>query len=146
MSYNECWVTFTFEDAYGRTKSKRVELVTTVAATAELDADAMFAVYDAVTEGGISKYVVSGAKFPVSAPAAGSNVDSGVTVSCSLAAGGKAALKWPMPDPTLINPDGSLDLTAEAVTNLEDGYKAGGEALISDGEIVTAFISGKLDK
>ena len=89
---------------------------------------------------------MSGAKFPVSAPAAGSNVDSGVTVSCSLAAGGKAALKWPMPDPTLINPDGSLDLTAEAVTNLEDGYKAGGEALISDGEIVTAFISGKLDK
>ena len=82
-------------------------------------------------------------------PDAGSNVDAGVTIKCLL--DGRpvhATLKYPMPLASHILPDGTLDLSVAAIQDLADMYKTGigGIARLSDGEAITDFVSGKLDK
>lgn len=146
MSYNRTWVTLTFIDGRNRTKTKTVEMVTNDAATAETAGDAVYAAYAAVTQGAISKFVVSGEKLPVASPGATSNVDAGVTVSCALLGGGKAANKWPMPTEAIINADGSLDLADLDVVAVQTLYEAGETAHLSHGQSITSFLSGQLDK
>ena len=73
------------------------------------------------------------------------NKDEGITISCDLGFGKTAALKIPTPVKSVILGDGSVDLTDAIVTALESTYIAG-EVLISDGEVVLDFLSGKLDK
>lgn len=73
------------------------------------------------------------------------NKDEGVTISCDLGGGKTAALKIPTPVKTYVNADGTVDLTDAIITALESTYIAG-EVLISDGEVVIDFLSGKLDK
>lgn len=73
------------------------------------------------------------------------NKDEGVTISCDLGGGKTAALKIPTPVKSYVNADGTVDLTDAIITALESTYIAG-EVLISDGEVVIDFLSGKLDK
>ena len=72
------------------------------------------------------------------------NKDEGITISCDLGGGKTAALKIPTPVKSVINPDGTVDMTDVIITDLEATYVAG-KVLISDGETVIAFLSGKLD-
>jgi len=76
---------------------------------------------------------------------AGANKDVGITLSCDLGGGKRAALKIPTPALSVVNGDGSVDMTDALITALESEYIAG-NILISDGETVVRFISGKLDK
>ena len=149
MAYDKTWATLRVRDAYNRTKRKEVQVKSLDSAQAELDADNIQATYAAVMNGHIFSMVTSGEKVYAGAAGAGSNVDTGVTMSCQLdGRSEKAALKWPTPDPAILNPDGTVDLTNAQVIAVQDMYRdiIGQVAYLSDGESITEFLSGKLDK
>lgn len=149
MAYDKVHVTLTIEDAYSRTKQKRVEMVTTDPAQSELDGIAIGAVYQGVMEG-IIRYTDTVGRQSYAGPVpAGVNIDTGVT--CSVQLDGrpeKASLKWPTPLPSLFLPDGTLNVADAAVVAVQDMYGTGlgGIARLSDGEAISSIISGKLDK
>lgn len=149
MAYERMYVTMTIRDAYNRSKTKTVELVTVDGAQAELDADIIQAAYQNVMNGHILKAQVNGLLEYPGVAAAGANVDTGVTMSCQLAdRSEKASLKWPTPDPTIINADGTVNLADVNVIAVQNLYVAlaTNVARLSDGEAITQFLSGKLDK
>jgi len=147
MAYEKCFVTMSVEDSFSRVKTKRVELVTTDSTQAEIDAAFVVQTYQAAIDGLITKWAVTGENY-VAGPAGPSNVDTGVTMSCQLAGRAeKAANKWPTPDTAYINIDGTVDLANALVVAVQNLYVApGGVARLSDGETITGFVSGKLDK
>lgn len=147
MAYDKQYMTITFEDAYGRTKTKSVELVTTDPAQAEIDAGLIAAAYQAATDGIIRKWTVNSEKV-FSGPATASNVDTGVTMSAQLfGRSEKAYLKWPMPKAAYILSGGVVDTANALVTAIEALYQNPTQiALLSDGESIVDFLSGLLDK
>jgi hypothetical protein len=148
MAYDRSGVTLLYVDAYSRRKTKQVQLVSVDPAQAETDALLVASTYANVTVGGIIKATIRGDIDLAGVAGAGSNIDTGVTVTCQLAdRPEKASNKWPMPDPAIINPDGTLDLTNAEVIAVENLYVTPGNiALLSDGEAIDGFISGRLDK
>jgi hypothetical protein len=149
MAYDNAFVTMRVLDAYGRTKSKRVGLVSTDATQGETDKATIIGAYAAVMDGHIMSSTYSGQDDHAGSPVAGSNVDTGVTVSCQLAGRPeRAPLKWPTPKAAIINPDGTLDLTNVAVQAVEALYVTATPAIatLSDGETIDGFVSGMLDK
>jgi len=149
MAYDKSYCSIRILDAYGRSKRKKVELKSLDSAQAELDADNVYTAYAGVINGHAISMTVSGEKTYAGAAGAGSNVDTGVTMSCQLAnRPERAALKWPTPDPTILNGDGTVDLSNAAVVAVRDLYVdgVGQVAYLSDGESITGFISGSLDK
>jgi hypothetical protein len=147
MAYDVTFTTLTIEDTYGRTKSKRVEMVTSDAAQAEIDMGVIISTYANVMNGFVRKAVMNGALEFAGAVPAGVNIDTGMTISCQLAGrSARAALKVPTPDPAVINADGTVNLADVNVAALEALYQAAGIARLSDGEAITGFVSGTLDK
>ena len=148
MSYHKCHVTFVVQDEYQRTKRKNIQLVTTDTTQMETDADALYTVFNAITEGQILKYTASGEKQFASSPPAGVNVDEGGTATVQLnGVPDKATFKWAMPLKTLFNPDATLDLTDAAVIAFFDEFAVStGIATLSDGQHVSGVVRGKLDK
>lgn len=149
MAYDKSWQTLRVTDAYNRTKVKKVELKSLDAAQAELDGDNVHTAYQNAMAGFIGSAIVSGEKIYAGAPTAGSNVDTGVTIQCQLSGRPeKASLKWPTPLPDYINVDGSVDIADPLVAAISALYEAGvGQvAYLSDGESISGFVSGSLDK
>lgn len=149
MAYDKTWVSLRVLDAYGRSKRKSVEVKSLDASQAELDADNIQAAFQNVMIGHIISATTSGEKTYAGAAGAGANVDTGVTMSCQLdGRPERASLKWPTPDPAILNADGTVDLANAQVVVVQDLFVAGigNVALLSDGENITSFISGKLDK
>lgn len=149
MAYNKVFTTLRIRDSYNRTKSKKVALVTTDATQAETDAALVAAAFQNAIDGHIDAAFVTGVEEYAGSPVAGSNVDTGVTVSCQLAGRPeKAALKWPTPKATTLNPDGTLDLTDGLVQAIEALFVTATPAIatLSDGETIDGFLSGSLDK
>jgi len=148
MAYDSSYVTLRFRDAYGRTKTKRVELYSQDAEDMEAAAAVIAAEFQEVSDAHIETYFVTGVNNVAGSPAAGSNIDAGVTVSCLMEDTSKAALKWPCPTSDIIASDGSLILTDADVIDVEELFQSGvGQvALLSDGETVVDFLSGQLDK
>jgi hypothetical protein len=79
------------------------------------------------------------------AVSAGANIDAGITLSCELTDGGKAPLRVPAPITSVVNPDGTVDITNVLVSDFVDNWISG-NFLLSDGETVSALLSGKLDR
>lgn len=147
MAYDNTNVVLTVEDTYGRRKTKGVDLVTLDAAQAEIDGGTVITTYANVMEGFIRKAQIAGVLEFAGAVPAGVNVDTGVTCSCQLAGRPeKAALKWPTPLPAIFLPDGTLNTLEPVVIAVQNLYTAGSIATLSDGESITAILSGKLDK
>lgn len=149
MAYDRAQTTLRFTDVYNRHKTKQVEMASLDATQGELDAIIIRNAYAGVTLASVDKAVYRGELSFPGAAQAGANIDTGVTVSCQLAGRPeKASNKWPCPDPAIINPDGTLDLTNADVVVIETLYQTAGlnVARISDGEAITGFISGSLDK
>lgn len=149
MAYDSSHVTLTIEDAYARTKQKRVELVSVDAAQMEIDSGVAVTTYQGVMEGIIRKASVVGDMAYAGPVPAGVNIDTGVT--CSVQLDGrpeKASLKWPTPLPSLFLGDGTLNTADALVVAVQDMYGTGvgGIARLSDGEAISSIISGKLDK
>lgn len=135
----------TYVDAYQRRGTKRYELDTADFTAALARAATLATALGNLMEADILKYTV-GQEVPYTdTVVAGANRDEGITLSADLGAGKTAAIKIPTPVNTVINPDGTVDITDGLITALETEYLST-EVLVSDGEVVLDFLSGKLDK
>jgi hypothetical protein len=139
----------TLIDAFGRTTNRRYEIEEQATLVDYNDAvTAFIARLGAVTTLGVVKadLLIPQTGFASSA-AAGANVDVGATFVGWIedGAGKKASHKVPGIDQTLVDGDGSIDLTGVVATYL--GSFVGTEPwLLSDGEQISSWIDGILDK
>lgn len=137
--------TVTMQDAYARSTTKRyqVEAVDIAAAiTAFTDYLGDLAT---LSELDVVKYKVSTEATFADTVTAGANVDEGATFSFQKTDGDKVAVKVPGPVASVRQPDGSINIAAVAVTDWAAHFLSG-SILVSDGEVATALLSGKLDK
>lgn len=134
-----------YVDAYQRRGTKSYELDALDYPTALTNAAAFVVVLAAAMMADILKYAVCTEVLVTDTVDALANKDEGVTISTDLGGGKTAALKIPTPVKSYINPDGTVDMADAIITNVEAFY-TDGKVLISDGETVLDFLSGKLDK
>lgn len=139
-------VTFTLVDDYSRQGSKRFEGTATTIAQAQTDATALLADLAACTLAGASKRTFNVAETVSEAVGSGANLDAGGTLHLRLNNGKQYALKIPAIDPALVNPDGSIDITAGAITDLVANFETGGAYRLSEGNYVVAILYGELDR
>jgi hypothetical protein len=133
-------------DDYGRSLSKGVETVDTVIATAITHVSAYLTALNAVSDAGWQKQDYLAAGVITQAPVAGANRDTGATIKVTLDNGKNYAFRVPMPKTTIINPDGSVDVGNADVLALIALFETAGYLRVSDGNYVTAVLSGSLDK
>jgi hypothetical protein len=148
MSY----FSLTMRDAYGRETSKRLEVEPQVdlATYATVAQDVNDKLAD-VTDLGIVRFdlVLENIITPSSAISPGANVDVGATFSGELSLDGnkKAAHKLPGFITLYVGADGSIDITqAEVAAWLDLFATIGGVLLLSDGEQIESWLSGRLDR
>jgi len=78
------------------------------------------------------------------APAAGANIDEGMTISVLLEGGvKKASIQLPAPVDAIRNADGTIDISNALMTALEAEYQD--NIFISDGEKTDSFLKARLD-
>ena len=138
----------TLRDAYGRTTTKRYE---TTAATVSAAQGALDDLLDSLAD--VSDLGQIKALFecpmvvttPVT-PVALSNIDVGATLHCQLVSAMGYGLKVPGIKAILLNADGSVKIGETAITTFVANFEAAGAFLVSDGEVIAALLSGKLDK
>jgi hypothetical protein len=133
-------------DDYGRSLTKGVETVETVIATAITDIGAYLTALHAVSDAGWQKQDYLAAGVVSQAPGAGANRDTGATIKVTLDNGKNYAFRIPMPAASIINVDGSVDVGDADVLALIALFETGGKLRVSDGNYVTAVLSGSLDK
>lgn len=135
------------QDAWGdkRRTTKRFTLDVLDWAAAGIRAGTFLTAWSNITGLDVLKYTLGQETPYTDTVTAEANMDAGATISCDLGGGKRAALKIPAPEVTILNADGSVDLTDALVTALESEYLSG-DVTISDGEVVLDFLSGKLDK
>lgn len=146
MPYLSC----TFVDSFGRITRKRIEIEEQVLlADYQTVAGAVANELDPITDLGLLRMdliLSMGESFAVTA---GANVDVGATFSGYIdgGAGKKASHKVPGFKTSLVDTDGSIDLTqADVDAYLDLFLAAGGYCELSDGEQISSWISGSLDK
>ena len=137
-------------DDFERYTTKRFELKTADPAQAVTDALVVAPLVAAASDCGlVSCTVLIPAAITPTAPTANANLDAGATIQGRLAgASGKfASLKLPAPLASYLNPDGTVDLTDATLKALLDKWiPATDILLISDGEGVTEWLRGTLDR
>jgi hypothetical protein len=138
-------------DDYGRTTRKVIEMVPQVLlADMVLEAQAYVDALEDVTDLSVVRadIIVKGAVSGFSVTA-GANVDVGATFSGFITDGDgkKASLKVPGFKAGLVSGDGTVDITQVVVdTYLDEYVSPGNGARISDGETISEWIKGSLDK
>jgi len=137
---------FTLQDAYARTTRKSWEGTATTISQAETDAAALLTDIAACSLCGAVKRTLSVEAVLSEAVESGANVDAGGTVHCRLNNGKLYALKIPAIDPGLVNPDGSIDIEAAAITGLVANFESGGAYRVSEGNYITSIEYGELDR
>lgn len=141
----EFQVVFSLVDAYGRNARKVYFFEAADHSTALVEAGLFNADLEAISGLRVLKYNV-GQDVAVSDTAdATANRDEGATFSVRKADNDKAVVKVPGPVDSIRNPDGTIDITATAVTNFFDNFLSG-VVRVSDGEVMTELISGTLDQ
>lgn len=138
-------VSVKMRDAYGRQTTKRFQTNETDHATAVTAVSGFCADLAALSEAEILEYSVALKTAYTDSPAAGANLDEGITISVELDSGKRAVVKVPAPVKSPINGDGTLDITDTLVSDFTDNWLVG-NFLLSDGETVAQVLSGKLDK
>lgn len=138
-------ITLSIQDAYARRTVKRFECDVADFATAGGVATSLATDFAALSEAEVLKYSVGQETTWSDSVTAGANLDEGITLSVQKEDGSKAVIKVPAPINSVINPDGTVDITATAVTDYVDNWISNG-VTISDGEVVTSLLSGKLDR
>jgi hypothetical protein len=144
-------LSLTLVDKQGYTMNKRIELATEVDPADYLINGAAIATdLAAVSECQIIKATVQiavpGAPFGLVGAAA--YVDKGATITGWVDGipGKKASTKIPSPESTFVNTDGTIKMTEALMIAYLAHYLAAGDALLSDGESIDAWIGGKVDK
>lgn len=133
------------QDAFGRVSTRRY--VIDEVGYAEASAAMANFVVDlaALTEAEILEYSVAFVTTYSDSVEAGANLDEGITLTLLKEDNRKASIKVPAPDTSVCNPDGTVDITNALVTNYTDNFTSG-TFLVSDGEVATDLLSGKLDR
>jgi len=144
------YFSFTLVDAYGRTTSKRVEVEPqALLGDYQTLCSAVVADIQAVTDLGLVRAEVTIPMTDTFAVTAGANVDTGATFSGWVygTPGKKASWKLPGIKPAKVEADGTVDITEADIEDvLERFLQASGDLLLSDGEQISSWISGALDK
>lgn len=138
--------TFTLLDAYARKTTRSFLLDALDFATAQTGLAAFAVSYQNVTMCQLIESRLYDQEYYAGAPSGGANVDEGATFSVLLdTPGKKAAVQVPAIIEAARNPDGSIDLADVSVAAYIAHYTSG-FVTASDGETVTSFVSGQLDK
>jgi len=135
-------------DSYNRPTTRSFLVNAADFASAQAFVPGFVTAYQAVTELQLYETRLTDIAQYAGAPAGGSNIDEGMTLSVQLdTPGKKGSVKVPSPVAAVINPDATIDLTDALMVALEGLYTSGVTDLTaSDGETVTGFIKGTLDK
>lgn len=134
-----------FKDSYGRATSRSYTITAADVAAALVIAAVNLAAVQGLTVGGVVKEEFTTVTEIAGVAGAGSNVDTGATFQFLLGGTKQASISFPMIDPSVINADATVDLTAGTVVAWLAQY-TNGEILVSDGEVVVSTKSGTLDK
>lgn len=132
-------------DAFGRKVRRSYHIVAIDFASARTIADTHLAALQNLVAGGTLQDQLSEISALAGVPAAGSNVDEGVTFQWDLGSGKTASTTLPMVLKSVLNTDGTVDTADALVTAFAFGY-VNGDIKVSDGETVSALIGGRLDK
>lgn len=133
-------------DAYGGRSNRSVTVEAADFAGASTVASGFVSDYGDVTGMRILWYTLSEKQVWFGdTPDAGANRDAGMTFSMRKADNELASFQLPAPILGIITPDGNLDLTHAGVTALMSNFLSGA-VRISDHEVVTELVSGKLDR
>ena len=138
-------VSISLVDAYGRLISKRFDVSAADHPAALTAAGLFMADLADVTGARILSYDVATHVVYTDTVTAGSNRDTGATVSVRTADNEKAITRIPAPEATIFQADGSVDLADAAFTAYMANFLAG-TILVDDGETVTEVLGGRLDK
>jgi hypothetical protein len=139
-------VVFTLRDAYSRTTTRRMTNTEADMADAVTDTATMLGYLEDLSGCAVVKTDICKVTTYSTSPEAGSNLDAGGTIHARLNNGKLAPVRIPAIDPDMVNADGSVKLGETAVTNLETALGSGGHWTISEGNTVTNFESGELDR
>lgn len=139
-------VTFTLRDAYTRTTTKKMTNTQALLADAVTDTATMLGYLEALSGCAVVKTAIAQVTTYSTSPETGANIDAGGTLHARLNNGKLAPVKIPAIDPDMVNSDGSIKLGETAVTNLETALGSGGDWTISEGNTVSDFESGELDR
>jgi len=139
--------TMTVIDSKNRQVTKRYETDTPVLATAITQTAALVTTFEAISDLGVVIITYSNADdSEASAAAAGSNVDTGATFRCRLDNGKIAAHKVPGFDLNKVATGGGIDTEDADVAAYFAHFESAGHFRMSDGQYITAVLSGTLDK
>lgn len=138
-------VSVKMEDDYGRTTTRRFEVEEADIATALTSAASFITDLEAISKLAVIKYSVAQETPVVDSAISGANKDAGITLSVRKEDGDKAIIRVPDPVSGVVLGDGSVDLTDTNVTDFIANWLTG-NFRVSDGETVSALLSGKLDE
>jgi len=133
-------------DAYGRTTTKTFGSDRTTIVDALTDLGTLVTAIEAVSDCAVVQHTVTKKTVVAGSPATGANVDAGITIHCTLADSTGYGLKIPAPDPDMINTDGSVKITDEAILAYVALFQSGGHFTVSDGEVIDDIRFGELDR
>lgn len=139
-------VSITLVDDYQRTSTKKFESTATLLADAETALTALWADLAAVSQMGALNRTFSDTAVFSQAVDAGANVDAGGTLHCRLNNGKMYALKIPAIDPALVNADGTIDISATAITDYVANFESTGSFRVSEGNYIVSIVRGELDR
>lgn len=131
-------------DDYGRNTHKHYELDVTDFATAVTECGLFLIDLAAITKLEVITYTIAQKTAYSDSVTAGANKDAGVTLSVRKTDGEKAIIKVPDLVAGLVLGDGTVDIAAATIIAFLDNWISD-NFLVSDGEVVEALLSGKLD-
>lgn len=139
--------TVTMIDSKNRQCTKRYETETDVLLTAQTAVAALVTDLELVTDLGVVTvtYSVSDDALASSADPA-SNIDTGATFRCRLDDGKIAAHKVPGFPLAKVGTGGAIDCADVDVVAYFDNFLLAGDFTLSDGQTITAVLTGMLDK
>lgn len=132
-------------DAFKGRSNRQVTIEAADFAAAAIVASAFVSDYADVTGMRVLWFTLSGKTVYSDSVTANTVNDVGLTMSLRKADNELAPLQIPGPELALFNVDGTLDQTDAAITALMTHFIAG-DVRISDHEVVTELVAGRLDK
>lgn len=138
----------TLVDDHERTTTKRFKVFDAVDYAGALTLAGLFITDLGVISGcGVVNYSLATVVSVGGAVTAGANLDAGATFSLFIGGvpGKKGTNKVPAPVAAIIGPKGVIDMADVIVTDYAANFTSG-FVLVSDGETVDSFESGKLDR
>jgi hypothetical protein len=139
-------VTFSLVDDYARSASKRFEGEATTLVQAAIDAGSLMTDFLAVSGMGTTLVTYRQAEVENNAASTGANLDAGATIHCRLENGKGYAFKIPAIKSSLLNPDGTVNISDAAITDFVANFQLSGPYRVSEGNYVVSILSGELDR